>query len=212
MNRKKLVEKLKNPKYRHAFSYAQSRRMISAQIRALRQSSERGWTQKELGERAEMKQNAIARLENPDYGEYSVRTLQRLAEAFDVGLVVKFAPFSELVNMNQNASVGTYLPASFAHDTLLLGASPLQHQEQSLTSGVFKAQEAATGALYAGPTAPSAITIGNLPALYTAGGSGATTGGSVIRFVSDGSGSTQTLPGFPLSSINATQDWSNHAG
>jgi transcriptional regulator with XRE-family HTH domain len=76
----------------------------------------REWTQRELGERAAMKQNAIARLENPNYGEYSIRTLQRLAAAFDVALIVKFAPFSEIVNANQNASTADYAPASFTDD------------------------------------------------------------------------------------------------
>lgn len=116
MSKQKLIEKLKNSEYRHAFSSAQSRRTISAQIKALRNSEGRNWTQKNLGDRAGMKQNAIARLENPSYGDYSIRTLQRLAEAFDVGLVVRFAPFSELVNTNQTANSARFTPASFVHD------------------------------------------------------------------------------------------------
>jgi transcriptional regulator with XRE-family HTH domain len=69
-----------------------------------------------------MKQNAIARLENPNYGEYSVRTLQRLAAAFDVALVVKFAPFSEVVRANQEATLADLTPAFFAEDKGLIDA------------------------------------------------------------------------------------------
>jgi len=45
-----------------------------------------------------MNQNAISRLESPWYGKATIRTLKRLAAAFDVGLVIRFVPFSKLVN------------------------------------------------------------------------------------------------------------------
>lgn len=229
MHRQKLIEKLKNPKYRHAFSSAQARRTISAQIRALRQSSERDWTQKELGERAGMKQNAIARLENPDYGEYSVRTLQRLAEAFDVALVVKFAPFSELVNINQGARVDNYLPASFKDDTQLSEASRSQHLERPVASALSTPRETFGGTTDlpitsvmsggSGPTSGGLVTqfthwvseatTGSVIPVTT-GAPGTITGSSVISFMSDGSGGTQTFTGF-LSSVHAAQDRSHHA-
>jgi transcriptional regulator with XRE-family HTH domain len=73
-----------------------------------------GWTQIELGDEVKMNQNSISRLENPFYGKHTITTLKRLARAFDVALVVRFAPFSELVDwisgtprtidgLNQNA-------------------------------------------------------------------------------------------------------------
>ena len=43
-----------------------------------------------------MKQSAISRLESPDYGNLNIKTLRRIASAFDVGLIVRFVPFSEL--------------------------------------------------------------------------------------------------------------------
>ena len=45
-----------------------------------------------------MNQNAISRLESHDYGKPTITTLKRLASAMDVGLVVRFVPFSEMVN------------------------------------------------------------------------------------------------------------------
>lgn len=56
------------------------------------------WSQEELAERVGMNQNAISRLENPFYGKATLTTLKRLAAAFDVGLVVRFVPFGELVD------------------------------------------------------------------------------------------------------------------
>ena len=45
-----------------------------------------------------MTQNAISRLESLHYGKATLTTLKRLAAAFDVALVVRFVPFSELVD------------------------------------------------------------------------------------------------------------------
>lgn len=45
-----------------------------------------------------MNQNAISRLENPNYGKPTITTLKRIATAFDVALVVRFVPISQLVD------------------------------------------------------------------------------------------------------------------
>jgi len=45
-----------------------------------------------------MNQNAIHRLESPEYGKATLTTLKRLAAAFDVALIVRFVPFSQLIN------------------------------------------------------------------------------------------------------------------
>jgi hypothetical protein len=44
-----------------------------------------------------MKQSMISRYENANYSSWSVNTLKKLAEAFDVCLDVKFRSFGELV-------------------------------------------------------------------------------------------------------------------
>lgn len=51
-----------------------------------------------------MAQPRIAVLEGADYENYSISTLKRLASAFDVALIVKFAPFSELIRFKENLS------------------------------------------------------------------------------------------------------------
>ena len=45
-----------------------------------------------------MTQNAISRLESSSYGKSTITTLKRLASAYDVALVVRFVPFSQLVD------------------------------------------------------------------------------------------------------------------
>ncbi|MCX6020625.1 MAG: helix-turn-helix transcriptional regulator, partial [Chloroflexi bacterium] len=69
---------------------------VSFQIRAMREG--RGWTQQEFGRLAGMAQERVSQLEDPDYGRLSLTTLKRVASAFDVALIVRFAPFSDLVD------------------------------------------------------------------------------------------------------------------
>ncbi len=56
------------------------------------------WTQEQLAEKVGTNQNAISRLENPNYGKATITTLKRIASVFDVALVVRFVPFSQLVD------------------------------------------------------------------------------------------------------------------
>jgi transcriptional regulator with XRE-family HTH domain len=60
---------------------------------------ERGWTQRELGDIAGVRQNWISQIESPDYEGFSLRTLKKLAFAFDVALIVRFVPFSLLTGL-----------------------------------------------------------------------------------------------------------------
>ena len=45
-----------------------------------------------------MNQNAISRLESSNYGKPTITTLKRLAASMDVGLIVRFVPFSEMID------------------------------------------------------------------------------------------------------------------
>lgn len=45
-----------------------------------------------------MTPNNLSRLEDPDYGKHTLRSLKRIAEALDVGLVVRFVPFSQYID------------------------------------------------------------------------------------------------------------------
>lgn len=67
---------------------------VAFQTRALRGAL----SQEQAVEKLGMNQNAISRLENPYYGKATLTTLKRIASAYDVGLVVEFVPFSQLVN------------------------------------------------------------------------------------------------------------------
>ncbi|KKN79647.1 hypothetical protein LCGC14_0338510 [marine sediment metagenome] len=61
---------------------------IATQIKTLRK--QRDWTQEDLAKKANMKQARISLLENASYSSWSMSTLRRLAEAFDLTLYVTF--------------------------------------------------------------------------------------------------------------------------
>jgi transcriptional regulator with XRE-family HTH domain len=106
--------KLRNKEYRGSFVASQISNTIAAQIFSLREA--RGWTQAELAEMAGMKQSRISDLEDPNYENYQTRTLLKLGSAFDVGVIVRFVPFSELAQWAANLSPKDYLPTEFLKD------------------------------------------------------------------------------------------------
>jgi transcriptional regulator with XRE-family HTH domain len=95
-SKSRLLAKLKNKAYRAAFVIEHVKTSVPLQIHALREQF--GWTQGQLAERAKTTQTVISRLEDPNYGNLSLNSLLKLASAFDIGLLVKFVPFSRLLN------------------------------------------------------------------------------------------------------------------
>jgi transcriptional regulator with XRE-family HTH domain len=114
----KLIQKLRNRKdYREAFVASQISTGIPFQIRALRKQF--NWSQKDLAEATQMLQPRICAMEQAGYGDFTLNTLKKLASAFDVGLLVRFAPFGELVNWADNFSPDTFSVPSSKEDPVL---------------------------------------------------------------------------------------------
>ncbi len=126
---RKLVKELSNKEYRRGFVEGHAKDTIAFQVRQLRKG--RGWEQRDLAKALgnPKLQPMVSRYENPDYGRYSIATLLDLATAFDVALVVRFAPFSELVEWDLTATPQTLSPAPYSEDARLL-----EFAEQALTS------------------------------------------------------------------------------
>jgi len=91
---------------------------IAFQIRSLR--GRQRLTQAELAELlgGKKKQPMISEWENPDYGSYTLDTLKSLAKAFDVGLLVRFVPFSKLVDWTVDLTSDVIAPPSFPEEQL----------------------------------------------------------------------------------------------
>jgi transcriptional regulator with XRE-family HTH domain len=84
---------------------------LAFQVRSLRGESSQEDVEKLTG----IKQQVFSRLENPSYGKATLTTLKRIAAAFDVGLLVEFVPFSQLVN---RVSGTPYVERGFSPETM----------------------------------------------------------------------------------------------
>lgn len=79
--------------FRSAYVADQIALSIMQQLRLRRE--ELGWSQAELGRRANKPQSVIARLEDPDYGKMTVATLLEVAAALGCVPRIEFVPFHE---------------------------------------------------------------------------------------------------------------------
>ena len=120
-----LAEKLRDPEYRRAFVAAQINIGVPFQIRAILKNRP-GWTQETIGKRAQMLQPRISGLMTPGRTRPNIETLRRIAEAFDCGLIVRFAPFSELVKWSQEFDPETFSVPGFDDDAGFIDRKPQQ--------------------------------------------------------------------------------------
>jgi transcriptional regulator with XRE-family HTH domain len=86
----------------------------AAQIRAMREK--KGWSQQTLADNVGMGQARISLLENPNYQNLSLNTLKRIANVFDVALVIRFVPFSRLFEMIDNETSETLAVPNFVDE------------------------------------------------------------------------------------------------
>jgi transcriptional regulator with XRE-family HTH domain len=121
--REEIWESLKESDYRHQFVEEEINVGIAFQIRSLRNRQK--LSQVNMAKRMKIKQPLLSAWENPNYGKYTLGTLKDLAKAFDVGLLVRFVPFSELVNRTMNLTSDVIAPPSF------------REEQNAVTSGMF---------------------------------------------------------------------------
>jgi len=98
----RLRKEFKDKEYAHAYVKEFLNASIATQIKVLRE--QRGWEQQELASITGMRQPRISLLENINYSMWSISTLQKLAEAFDVTLIVSFETFSDRITDMHNLS------------------------------------------------------------------------------------------------------------
>jgi transcriptional regulator with XRE-family HTH domain len=108
------LSSLSDKEYRHYFVAEMIKSGIAEQIREMRDRA--GWTQEDLAQATGKRQSTISQLEDPDYVKFTISTLQRLAEAFDVALVVRFEPFSRFADWTANMKPDDLAVPGFAED------------------------------------------------------------------------------------------------
>lgn len=81
-----LDKEMKHSRFADVFRKELNRSRLAEQIAALREKQ--GWTQAELARRVGTTQSGIARLENPNYRNYSLQMLEKVATVLKARLVV----------------------------------------------------------------------------------------------------------------------------
>ena len=119
--RTQVVQSLADKEYRDEYVSEHIAQGVAFQIRAMRR--DRGWSQAQLGNSIGMAQEYVSKVENPDYGKYTLATLKRMAAAFDVALTVRFVPFSQLVDWTTRISPADLAVPSFGADAGLLSGT-----------------------------------------------------------------------------------------
>ena len=111
-----LKEDFKDKEVRHIYCGEFLNSSIATQIKVLRE--QRGLTQTELANLAGMKQSRIATIEDVNYSSWSISTLKRIAEAFDLALTVQFDSFGSKLSDIINLQRETLERSSFDDDPL----------------------------------------------------------------------------------------------
>jgi transcriptional regulator with XRE-family HTH domain len=112
--RTNLWKMLRNKLFRHEYVAETVRSGLAHQIRAMRNA--RGMSQLELAEATGKTQSNIARLEDPDYGNFTLKTLLEIGKAFDVWLSVEFISFSKGLHRTEDRSPRALNAVSFQQD------------------------------------------------------------------------------------------------
>jgi hypothetical protein len=82
-----------------------------------------------------MKQSRISALENVSYDSWSIKTLRRLAEAFDLVLVVRFESFGKVIEDIESFERTRLEAPSFTEDPAFDSRSPGQQPSIRKESG-----------------------------------------------------------------------------
>src|SRR6266403_3167206 len=121
----KLVPKLANQEYRHAYMAEGVKTWIARQVRALRE--QRDWSQGDLARESGKKQSAISRIEDPDYGQLTLQTLFDLAKTYDLPLLVQFVEWQDWLYRLEDVSTEALRKDAFDGEQLA-ALSGLQYQ------------------------------------------------------------------------------------
>ena len=110
-DRLEILESIQKFDDRHQFVDEEINVGLAFQVRALR--NKRNLTQEEFAKEIGVTQPLVSAWENPNYGKYTLNTLKELAKVFDVGLSIRFVPFSKMVNDALSLDSSVIAPASF---------------------------------------------------------------------------------------------------
>jgi transcriptional regulator with XRE-family HTH domain len=96
------MAKLQRKLYRDAYLREHNAHRLAYQIRSIRQHLK--LSQSEFASKTGKKQSVVARLENPDYGKYTLETLLEIAQSLDIALLVQFTSWTDYLKRSADVS------------------------------------------------------------------------------------------------------------
>lgn len=105
----RLARKFHEPKYRHSYVAAHTRRFLARQMRRFRGEI----AQTAFGDLVDKRQTVISRLEDPSYVGWSLRTMLEIARKLDLAVVVRFVDFPTFLRLSEDMSDAALCPAKY---------------------------------------------------------------------------------------------------
>jgi transcriptional regulator with XRE-family HTH domain len=132
-----------DPEYRSVYVDEHLNTFLPFQIRTIRE--QRGWTQGQLGQYCGGKaQGWISKLEDPNYGKFTLATLKTIARAFDCMLEVRFKSYRDFSDEQERRRPGDLRVHSYEQDST--------HEHENADSGVEQSQRSGKVATFFSPT------------------------------------------------------------
>ncbi|MGO9769680.1 MAG: helix-turn-helix domain-containing protein [Roseiarcus sp.] len=106
----RLVDKMRDRKaYRDSYVASFTRQFLSRQMREFRGKM----SQKEFGEKIDKQQTIVSRLEDPNYGKWTLQTLFDVASKLDITVLVRFVDFPSFLRDTIDRSRSTICPEPY---------------------------------------------------------------------------------------------------
>jgi hypothetical protein len=96
----RLAAKMGDKPYRHSYVASHTRQFLARQMRELRGEQ----SQSEFGTTIDRQQTVVSRMEDPNYGKWTLQTLFDVAEKLDVALFVRFVDFPTFLRLTEDIS------------------------------------------------------------------------------------------------------------
>ncbi len=118
----RLAEKMRSKAYRDAYVASHTRQFLARQMRAFR--GER--SQMQFGDIIGKRQTVVSRLEDPNYGKWTLQTLFDVARKLDVAVLVRFVDFPTFIELTNDMSEKAARPQTYDQSDIEIAVSDEQ--------------------------------------------------------------------------------------
>jgi hypothetical protein len=110
----RLAAKMGDKPYRHSYVASHTRQFLARQMREFRGEQ----SQSEFGETINRQQTVVSRMEDPNYGKWTLQTLFDVAEKLDVAVFARFVDFPNFLKLTEDISDRGARPKPYRQEAL----------------------------------------------------------------------------------------------